>query len=101
MEQPPLQMVRDACADLARSENEEEAKADDEDEAEEEKALHHKDWKSPIELLDRADVRIFDRGVRAGMPRQWFSQKEIERKKRSRYAFAQPDDATYTDFGIP
>jgi hypothetical protein len=94
MEQPDLQIVRDACADLGRSE--EEAQEDEEDVTETDIAENRSN--SLTKILVQKDVRIFENSWRDGMPRQWHSSRREERKKR--FKKLKDEGQTFTDFGI-
>lgn len=94
MEQPPLQAVRDACADLARGEHEV-----DEVEDPEEVAAPAPTYTSSTDFLVKNDVRMFDDWRRGDIPKQWQSKREQERKERFQKLFPGGQDQTFTDFG--
>ena len=96
MEEPSLQLVRDACADLARSEQETEDLAEEVHEAPTGEAK----YKSFTHYLPKEDIGMFARHRRGDIPDNWQSKKEKQRKKRFAKAFLDEDEATYTDLGL-
>lgn len=88
MEQPDLQIVRDACADLARSEVEPEIEKEALD-------VGNSDTNKSAE---RSDVRMFELRNRK-MPTNWRSKRERARKARFDTLF-QGEDSTFVDFGV-
>ena len=96
MDQPALQAVRDACADLARSDHE---ANDMEEELEDEEPFDPRKFKSLTDYLAQKDVRMFDRHRRGDIPRHWQSKSEQARKKRFKKAF-HDEESSLTDLDV-
>lgn len=97
MERPGLQDIRDACADLFRSE-------DEEDELEDNQLVNNdvKDEDDP----DLFEEMIFKKGRRRGdLPEKWIPRREKEKEKAQEISkldkmLGENSDGTKVDFGL-
>ncbi|QDS75109.1 hypothetical protein FKW77_007267 [Venturia effusa] len=97
MEQPDLQQIRDACADLTREDEPDDPEADDEEDPTD---MNTKDWRGIPKDLRMFDPRISKRGA---IPETWKPKREGKPGPSggvpSRRADALDSDGVMVDFG--